>query len=104
MSGVVSFFWLDSDGDARYARIPRDEVRAIRFDGSSVEIQLAGAYQDINIEVDPSDDADKDIKRKLSVKMIDSIRSGTDEDVFWEWDGDRWDSKSAKSRDVWRST
>lgn len=101
MSGVVSFYWLDSEGDAHYMRIPRDEVRGVRYDGSDIEIHLVGSYQDINIVVDPSGDMDRDIERKLSTKMIDTIRALTDEDISWEWNGDKWEKLKSKNHDVW---
>lgn len=103
MSGVVSFFWLDDRGDGNYFRVPRDEVRGVRLSNfaNEIEIQLAGSYQDISISIDPTEEQDQDHRRKIGNKMIDSMRSLTDEDVSWEWNGDRWEKQKAKNQSVW---
>lgn len=101
MSGIVSFYWCDDDGDPHYVRIPRDEVRAVRFARDEIEVQLVDAYQDINISTDPTSEMDRDIERKFAVKMIDSIRSSTDENVSWEFDGKAWAKLKSKDESVW---
>lgn len=103
MSGVVSFFWLDSSGDAHHMRIPRDEVREIARDGDDeIEITLHGCFRQINIDLDPAHaDHEDEALIKLGNKIIDSIRALTDEDVSWEFDGDRWNAVKAKNESVW---
>ncbi len=104
MSGVVTFFWLNDDGDANYARIPRDEVRGVRLshDADEVDILLLGASSDISIQIDPTDQGmDDEQARKIGNKMVDSIRSLTDENISWEHDGQRWKQTASKNSDVW---
>lgn len=103
MSGVVTFFWLDENGAANYVRIPRDEVRVVRLHRDhDVEVCLGGADSYISIALDPLNaDLDESLAQKLGNKIIDSIRSLTDENVSWEFDGDRWNSKQSKDSEVW---
>ena len=121
VSGVVSFIWTE-DGNPRYARVPRDEIRTILVRRTRVCIGLHPySSHEIEVPFDGGSDDEDDLEDLSSVgpwgdtpaayggrptrsfshlewrdKMFEALMSPIDTDVTFRWMGTTWEQTEGR--------